>query len=56
MEESLAALNKKFVLKTDNNIAMKNLEDQFRRIILLLAAKIDHENDNWLIAKKPIKI
>ena len=54
MEESLAALNKKFVLKTDNNIAMKNLEDQFRRIILLLAAKIDHENDNWLIAKKPI--
>ena len=54
MEEHFDDLNKKFVLKNENSIALKNLEDQFKRIILLLATKVDHENDNWLIAKKPI--
>jgi hypothetical protein len=54
MEEHLDELNKKFVLKNENSAALKNLEDQFKRIILLLATKVDHENDNWLIAKKPI--
>ena len=54
MEEHLDELNKKFVLKNENSVALKNLEDQFKRIILLLATKVDHENDNWLIAKKPI--
>ena len=54
MEEHLDELNKKFVLKNENSTALKNLEDQFKRIILLLATKVDHENDNWLIAKKPI--
>ena len=54
MEELLDGLNKKFVLKSDNSNALKNLEDQFRRIILLLATKIEHENNNWLLAKKPI--
>lgn len=54
IDELLDGLNKKFVLKTDNSNALKNLEDQFRRIILLLATKIEHENNNWLLAKKPI--
>ena len=54
MDELLEGLNKKFVLKSDNSNAFKNLEDQFRRIILLLATKIEHENNNWLLAKKPI--
>lgn len=54
MDEILEGLNKKFVLKSDNSNAFKNLEDQFRRIILLLATKIEHENNNWLLAKKPI--
>ena len=54
MEEHLDELNKKFVLKNENSAALKNLEDQFKRIIILLATKVDHENDNWLIAKKPI--
>lgn len=54
MGEHLDELNKKFVLKNENSTALKNLEDQFKRIILLLATKVDHENDNWLIAKKPI--
>ena len=54
MNELLEGLNKKFVLKSDNSNAFKNLEDQFRRIILLLATKIEHENNNWLLAKKPI--
>ena len=54
MDEHLDELNKKFVLKNENSTALKNLEDQFKRIILLLATKVDHENDNWLIAKKPI--
>ena len=35
MEESLAALNKKFVLKTDNNIAMKNLESISKNYIII---------------------
>ena len=54
IDELLDGLNKKFVLKTDNSNALKNLEDQFRRIILLLATIIEHENNNWLLAKKPI--
>lgn len=54
IDELLDGLNKKFVLKADNSNALKNLEDQFRRIILLLATKIEHENNNWLLAKKPI--
>ena len=54
MDELLEGLNKKFVLKSENSNAFKNLEDQFRRIILLLATKIEHENNNWLLAKKPI--
>ena len=54
MDELLEGLNKKFVLKSDNSNAFKNLEDQFRRIILLLATKIEHENNNWLLVKKPI--
>ena len=47
-------LNKKFVNKYDNAKAFKNLEDQFKRVILLLAAKTDHDSENWLIAKKPM--
>lgn len=54
MEELLEGLNKKYVSKYDNSTQFKNLEEQFKRIILLLASKVEHENDNWLIAKKPI--
>ena len=54
MEELLEGLNKKYVSKYDNSTQFKNLEEQFKRIILLLATKVEHENDNWLIAKKPI--
>ena len=54
MDELLEGLDKKYVLKNENSNAFKNLEEQFKRIILLLATKVDHENDNWLIAKKPI--
>ena len=54
IDELFEGLDKKYVLKTDNSVAFKNLEDQFKRIILLLATKVDHENDNWLLAKKPI--
>ena len=54
MDELLEGLNKKYVSKADNSTAFKNLEDQFKRIILLLATKVGHENDNWLLAKKPI--
>ena len=54
VEELFYGLNKKFVEKTENALAFKNLEDQFKKIIVLLATKAEHENDNWLIAKKPI--
>ena len=54
LEELLEELSKKFVNKNDNSKAMKNLEDQFKRIILLLAAKANQDNDNRLIAKKPL--
>ena len=54
VNELLEGLNKKYVSKADNSSAYKNLEEQFKRIILLLATKVDHENDNWLLAKKPI--
>ena len=54
IDELLEGLNKKFVLKSDNANAFKNLEEQFKRIVLLLSTKVDHENDNWLLAKKPI--
>ena len=50
----LEQLDKKYVLKSDHSTSLKNLEEQFRRILLLLASKIQHENDNWLLAKKPI--
>ncbi len=54
VDESLLGLNKKFVERNENAFAFKNLEDQFKKIIVLLATKAEHENDNWLIAKKPI--
>ena len=54
MDELIDGLNKKFVFKSENSNALKNLEDQFKRIVLLLATKIEHENNNWLLAKKPI--
>ena len=54
MDELIEGLNKKFVFKSENSNALKNLEDQFKRIVLLLATKIEHENNNWLLAKKPI--
>ena len=54
IDELLEGLNKKFVLKADNANAFKNLEEQFKRIVLLLSTKVDHEADNWLLAKKPI--
>ena len=54
IDEILEGLNKKFVQKSDNANAFKNLEDQFKRIVLLLSTKVDHESDNWLLAKKPI--
>ena len=54
VEELFAGLSKKFVEKTENALAFKNLEEQFKKIIVLLAAKAEHENENWLIAKKPI--
>ena len=54
LDEVFDDLDKKYVLKNENTNALKNLEEQFKRIILLLATKVDHENDNWLIAKKPI--
>ena len=54
MEEIISGLNKRFVERNENAYAFKNLEDQFKKIIVLLATKAEHENDNWLIAKKPI--
>ena len=54
IEESFMGLSKKYVERNENAIAFKNLEDQFKKIIILLATKAEHENDNWLIAKKPI--
>ena len=54
VEELFMGLSKKFVEKTENALAFKNLEEQFKKIIVLLATKAEHENDNWLIAKKPI--
>ena len=54
VEEIIMGLNKKFVERNENATAFKNLEDQFKKIIVLLATKAEHENDNWLIAKKPI--
>ena len=54
IDEILEGLNKKFVQKSDNANAFKNLEDQFKRIVLLLSTKVNHESDNWLLAKKPI--
>jgi hypothetical protein len=53
-DELMLGLNKKFVERNENAFAFKNLEDQFKKIIVLLATKAEHENDNWLIAKKPI--
>ena len=53
-EELLEDLNKKYVNKSDNSKAFKNLEAQFKKIILLLAAKTDNDNENWLIVKKPM--
>ena len=54
INELFDGLNKKFVLKTDNSNSLKNLEDQFKKIILLLATKIENEKNNWLLAKKPM--
>ena len=54
VDEIILGLNKKYVGKNENSFALKNLEEQFKKIIILLATKADHENDNWLIAKKPI--
>ena len=54
VDEIILGLNKKFVGKNENTYALKNLEEQFKKIIVILAAKAEHENDNWLIAKKPI--
>ena len=54
VEELIMELSKNFVDKNENATAFRNLEDQFKKIIVLLATKADHENDNWLIAKKPI--
>ena len=53
-EEMISGLNKRFVERNENAYAFKNLEDQFKKIIVLLATKAEHENENWLIAKKPI--
>lgn len=54
VEEIINNLTKKFVEKNENANAFKNLEDQFKKVLILLATKAEHENDNWLIAKKPI--
>lgn len=54
IEEIFMGLSKKYVEKSENALALKNLEEQFKKIIVLLATKAEHENDNWLIAKKPI--
>ena len=54
VEELFMGLSKKFVERHENAIAFKNLEDQFKKIIVLLASKVEHEKDNWLLAKKPI--
>ena len=54
VEELFMGLSKKFVEKAEHAQALKNLEDQFKKIIVLLATKAEHENDNWLIAKKPV--
>ena len=54
VEEIISGLNKRFVERNENAYAFKNLEDQFKKVIVLLATKAEHENDNWLIAKKPI--
>jgi hypothetical protein len=54
VEEIINNLSKKFVEKNENSNAFKNLEDQFKKVLILLATKAEHENDNWLIAKKPM--
>ena len=54
VEEIINNLSKKFVEKNENANAFKNLEDQFKKVLILLATKAEHENDNWLIAKKPM--
>jgi hypothetical protein len=54
IEEIINNLSKKFVEKNENANAFKNLEDQFKKVLILLATKAEHENDNWLIAKKPM--
>ena len=54
INERFDGLNKKFVLKSENSNSLKNLEDQFKKIILLLATKIENEKNNWLLAKKPM--
>lgn len=54
VEDIINNLSKKFVEKNENSNAFKNLEDQFKKVLILLATKAEHENDNWLIAKKPM--
>ena len=54
VEELIMSLNKKYVDKNENALAFKSLEDQFKKIIMLLATKAEHQNDKWLLAKKPI--
>ena len=54
VEELFMGLSKKYVERSENALALKNLEEQFKKIIVILATKAEHENDNWLIAKKPI--
>jgi hypothetical protein len=56
LEELAMACNKKFADKNDTANNLKYLEDQIKKILELLSAKKDTNNeaDNWLLAKKPI--
>ena len=52
INELALACNKKFADKNEIFACIKNLEEQLKKIISL--SKCDHENGDWLIAKKPI--
>ena len=58
MEELVKACNIKFADKNECLKNFKHIEEQLKKILFLLKKKneqnIDNDNNNWLLAKKPI--
>ena len=55
IDDLINDFNKKFADKNETNKSLKNLEDQIKKIYLLIKSKHEtHEVDSWLLAKKPI--